>query len=91
MENHRAEERVRTQIPVEQEPGGGRLVDMSRSGLAFVSQKKYEVGDPIDMHFYVGPREDADRLELHCRGEVVRVEENNGGWLVAGSIEWLQD
>ncbi|MDX1582821.1 MAG: PilZ domain-containing protein [Thermoanaerobaculia bacterium] len=91
MEDNRAEERIKTSIPVRQEPDGGKLIDMSRSGLSFVSQKEYEVGDPIDMHFYVGPREAPDRLELHCRGEVVRVEKTAEGWLVGGSIEWLED
>ena len=89
MKDHRSEVRVQSPVPIRQEPDGARLIDMSRSGISFITDREYAVGDPIDMHFFIGPGAQDDRLEFHCRGKVVRVEPDPDGWLVAGSIEWL--
>lgn len=91
MRDHRAEDRVRTKVPLVEPEVGGRLIDMSRSGISFHTTHEYSVGDQIDMHFRVGSLDEPGRLEFHCKGEVVRVTPSEGGFVVAGSIQWLDD
>jgi hypothetical protein len=88
---HRREERVRSRLPILVEPEGGRLIDMSRSGVSFRTPRRHEIGDPIDIHLVVGKRDTPGRFDLHCRGSVVRVARREREWMIAGSIEWMEE
>jgi hypothetical protein len=89
--DHRREERIRSRLPIEVEPEGGHLIDMSRSGVAYQTPRRHAVGDPIDIHLVVGPLGSPGRLDLHCRGSVVRVTPCDKEWMIGGAIEWIEE
>ena len=63
--------------------------DVSYRGLYFLSETKFEVGNEIDFVItlpqIVSP---SGEVDIHCRGQVVRVENRSNGHLgVAAKIE----
>jgi hypothetical protein len=47
----------------------GRVCDVSRSGMAFVCDRRYSAGENLDLHF-----EDEDGATIRCRIQVLRAE-----------------
>jgi hypothetical protein len=90
MDQKRRESRFRATFPVEIEPAGGITVDMSGSGIAFITEHPYEVGDEISLRIIMGKR-GPEKQELECRGRIVRVESTDGGFRVGASVEWSED
>ncbi len=91
MSDGRRDSRFKASFPVEIESQGGVLVDMSSSGIAFETDKEYEIGDRIDLTVRVG-RNPERGMELECTGRVVRVERrDDGANLVAATVEWKED
>lgn len=90
MDKRRRESRFKASFPVEVEPKGGVLVDMSGSGVAFETDHPYEIGDEITLRVRVG-RGEGKTLELECIGKVVRIEQRDESLLVAATVEWEED
>lgn len=88
MEEQRSAPRFKASIPVEVGDDGGLTIDISSSGIAFESDRKYHIGDeiPLQLRLSDGPFP----LSLQCRGQVVRVEEHNGGYMIGATVEWIE-
>jgi hypothetical protein len=91
MDQRRRESRFRATFPVEIEPAGGITVDMSGTGIAFITEHPYEVGDEISLRIIMGKRGPEKQMELECRGRIVRVERADEGFRVGASVEWSED
>lgn len=89
MDKRRREARFKASFPVEIEPKGGVLVDMSGSGVAFETDHPYEIGDKVTLRVRVG--RGGKTMELECIGTVVRIEQREDSLLVAATVEWQED
>ncbi|MDX1582494.1 MAG: PilZ domain-containing protein [Thermoanaerobaculia bacterium] len=90
MDKRRRESRFKASFPIEIEPKGGVLVDMSGGGVAFETDHEYEIGDEIRLQVRVG-RGSGKATELECIGRVVRVERRDESFLVGATVEWQED
>jgi len=58
--------------------------DVSYRGLYFLSETKFEVGSPIEFVLTLPQKvPSSGEVDIHCRGQVVRVEAGNAGVLPA--------
>lgn len=89
MDNRRTP-RFRATFPVEVEPAGGVMIDMSSSGVAFETTYDYHPGDEISVRVILG-RKAGPALDLRCSGKVVRVEKKGASSRVAATVEWAED
>lgn len=88
MEEQRSAPRFKASIPVEVGDDGGLTIDISSSGIAFDSERRYQIGEQIPLRLRLG--EGPFPLNLECRGRVVRVDEHNGTFTIATTVEWLE-
>lgn len=88
MEEQRSAPRFRATIPVEVGDDGGLTIDISSSGIAFDCERQYQIGEEIPLRLRLG--EGPFPLNLECRGRVVRVEEHDGAYTIATTVEWLE-
>jgi hypothetical protein len=82
----RSAQRVRVEVPVHLGQGSGVTRDVSHSGVYFFTDQTFSPGMPVSFALeldYVFPGEP---VYLHCRGEVVRVEDAGEKRGVAASI-----
>jgi hypothetical protein len=82
----RSAQRIPVEMPVHLEKGDGVTRDVSQSGVFFFTDQTFSTGAPLRFALeldYVSPGE---KVLLHCRGEVVRVEEAGEKTGVAASI-----
>ena len=82
----RSAKRVRVEIPVHLDQGAGVTRDVSQSGVYFFTDHPFSPGMSLDFVLeldYVFPGEP---VFLHCRGQVVRVEDAGERRGVAASI-----
>lgn len=82
----RSAKRVRVEIPVQLDQGSGVTRDISQSGVFFFTEQPFVPGTTFSFVLeldYVSPGES---VYLHCKGEVVRVEETGEKKGVAVSI-----
>jgi hypothetical protein len=82
----RSAKRVRVAMPVHLDHGSGITRDISQSGVYFFTEQLLSPGMtiPFVLEFdYVSPGE---KVFLHCKGEVLRVEETGRKRGVAASI-----
>lgn len=89
MEEQRRAPRFRASIPVEVGEDGGLTIDISSSGIAFDSDRPYQIGQKIPLRLRLGRNDSPFAMNLQCSGEVVRVEENGGHFIIGAAIEWL--
>jgi hypothetical protein len=71
----RSAKRVRVEVPVHLDQGTGVSLDVSRSGVFFLTDQPFSPGTIFSFVLeldYIFPGE---TIMLHCRGEVVRVKE----------------
>jgi hypothetical protein len=71
---------------VEWEHGTGITRDVSAGGVFFVTQQLFSPGDPIECTLVFEHLEPDHPVRLHCRGQVVRVEPEDGKIGVAVAI-----
>lgn len=82
----RSAKRIRIEVPVHLDQGEGVTRDVSQSGVFFYTDQTFSPGMPLNFVLeldYVFPGEP---VFLHCRGEVVRVEDAGEKRGVAASI-----
>ena len=85
-EINRSAQRVQVEVPVRLDQGSGVTRDVSHSGVYFFTDQTFSPGMPVSFVLeldYVFPGEP---VYLHCRGEIVRVEEAGERRGVAASI-----
>ncbi len=71
----RSAKRVRVEVPVHLDQGTGISRDVSQSGVFFFTDQPFSPGTTFSFVLeldYIFPGE---TVRLHCKGEVVRVEE----------------
>jgi hypothetical protein len=82
----RSTKRIRVEIPVHLDQGAGVTRDVSQSGVYFFTEQTFSPGMSLNFALefaYVFPGEP---VFLHCRGQVVRVEDAGERRGVAASI-----
>jgi hypothetical protein len=84
--DRRRARRFRVELLVEFDHGTGLTRDVSVGGVLFVTLQRFSPGDPIECTL-IFEHLDPDRpVRLHCRGQVVRVEPDDGHMGVAVAI-----
>lgn len=91
MDQRRREPRMKAAFPLEVESDDAVTIDMSNSGIAFESSRRYEIGEEITIRIVLGRRKIATPLSLSCVGHVVRCEPLDGGYRIAATVEWVDD
>jgi hypothetical protein len=69
-----------------QEKGEGITRDLSTSGVFFLSDAGYAVGEAIGFWLELEDRDHELPLRVDCKGRVVRVEPAEGRWGIAVSM-----
>jgi PilZ domain-containing protein len=78
--------RFRLELRVEWDHHTGLTRDVSASGMFFVTQGALSLGDPIELTLVFERLDRNHPLRLHCRGQVVRVDPDDGTWGIAVAI-----
>jgi hypothetical protein len=78
--------RFRLELLVEWDHGTGITRDISVGGVFFVTQQVFSPGDPIECTLVFEYLDPDHPVRLHCRGQVVRVEPDDGNTGVAVAI-----
>jgi hypothetical protein len=60
--------------PVRFPGGSGVTRDLSAAGLFFLTEKRFEVGQSVELSITLGHADPQCPMELTCRGRVCRVE-----------------
>ena len=81
-EERRRAERHPINLKVELDSGSGLTRDVSGLGVYFKTDVPFTVGDEIGFNLVI-----PDAVNVRCRGEVVRVIPENGGFGVGATIE----
>ena len=75
------------ELLVELDHGTGSTRDVSVGGVFFVTLQRFSPGDPIELTLVLEHLDpDYHPVHLYCRGQVVRVEPNDGNMGVAVEI-----
>ena len=83
--------RFRASFPVQIEPEGGVMIDMSSSGIAFETEHDYAPGEEIRVRIVLGRKGGgASAVDLECAGRVLRVTRTERGFRVAATVEWIE-
>jgi hypothetical protein len=77
---------LRVELLVELDQGTGLTRDVSVCGVFFVTRQWFSPGDPIECTLVFEHLDPDHPLRLHCRGQVVRVERDDGNMGVAVAI-----
>ncbi len=87
----RRAERFYAKVPVELKQGRAFTRDFSTDGVYFVTDQPFSVGEQIAFVLKLDHRNPLGPIQLHCEGEVVRLESENHGVAVAISTRKLGD
>jgi hypothetical protein len=85
-EKTRSAKRIRVEVPVHLDRGSGITRDISSSGVFFFTDRKISQGMPLCFVLELGHVFTGEPVRLHCKGQVVRVEESGERTGVAVSI-----
>ena len=67
--------------------GIGITSDFSSSGICFETDRSFSVGQPIEFNIILEYVDPAGPIQVTCRGEIVRVEENGHKIGVAATVD----
>jgi hypothetical protein len=84
--DRRRAQRFWVELPVEWEHETGITRDISDGGVFFVTQRSCSPGDPIEFTLVFEHLDPDHPVRLQCRGQVVRVEQDDGKTGVAVAI-----
>lgn len=85
--SRRLEERLKATLNLELESGSKGLTrDISPGGVFFWSMRPFNAGDPVDFSVHFDDRQADRHWTLHCKAEVLRVENGSARWGVAARI-----
>jgi len=76
--DRRQARRYRIAVPVELDHGTGLTRDISTSGVFFETDQSCSVGTTLSFSLVLEHADPRGPMRLHCRGEVVRVEQKEG-------------
>jgi hypothetical protein len=82
----RSAKRVRVEVPVRLDNGSGVTRDVSHAGIFFFTDQPFAPGTTFSFVLELDHVFPGEPVYLHCRGEVVRVEEAGERKGVAASI-----
>jgi PilZ domain len=84
--DRRRAQRFRVELRMEFAHGTGLTRDVSVGGMFFVTQQVFSPGDPLECVLVFEHLRPDHPVRLHCRGQVVRVEQADGHTGVAVAI-----
>ena len=85
-EEKRREERIRLEVPVMLVNGMGMSRDISASAIYFLTDEFLPPGNPVNFLVRLDHACPGKPLQLDCRGQVLRVEEEGEKFGIAGSF-----
>lgn len=68
--------RYKVKVPVEFESGRGVTQNCSASGVYFITDRSFSLGQSIDYTLFLEHIDATGPVRLKCQGEVVRIEKN---------------
>ncbi|MEN6373169.1 MAG: PilZ domain-containing protein [Smithella sp.] len=68
--------RYKVKVPVEFESGRGFTQNCSASGVYFITEKSFSLGQDVEYTLFLEHIDAAGPVRLKCQGKVVRVEKN---------------
>ena len=90
LREQRKAERFYGQIPVELKQGTGLTRDCSTSGIYFVTDQKFSVGEQVELALLLDHTGLGQPIRLRCSGEIVRLEADHKRTGVAVAIRYHQ-
>lgn len=91
MQEHRSAPRFKASFPVEVGSDGGLTIDLSSTGIAFESARRYQIGEEVQLRLRLSRGDSPWPMSLECTGRVVRVEENDGLFTIGATVEWKDE
>ena len=85
--SRRLEERLKATLQLELNSGNTGLTrDISPSGVFFWSARPFDAGEPLNFSVHFDDQQAHRHWTLHCRAQVLRVENSSAQWGVAARI-----